>query len=191
MEHRTNCGKNLAKAWYIRTEQPDWNSIPSVSVNRQGQLKYPTKSSGRSTFGTSLGVTGLEQPGSALTASHTHSHDPVTRFPAYHFIGERAHHTRPRHTKRMADRDRSAVDIELRRIDSQTVAAVHNLHRKGFIQFPQIDVVDFQVMALEEFRCSEDRADSHLVRLTPAQFGAAFKVVLLITKKLLRLNRST
>ena len=53
-----------------------------------------------------------------------------------------SHHARAGHPERMADRNRSAVDVQLLRIDPQPVAAVDHLHGEGFVQFPQIDFGD-------------------------------------------------
>src|SRR4051812_42394488 len=69
------------------------------------------------------------------------------------------------HAVGMADRDRAAVDVDLVRIDAELVAAIDHLHRKGFVQFPEVDVVDAEAMTLQQPRHREYRADAHLVRL--------------------------
>ena len=50
----------------------------------------------------------------------------------------------PRHAVRVADGDRAAVDVQAVRRDAELVAAVEHLHREGFVQLPQVDVVDLQ-----------------------------------------------
>ncbi len=65
----------------------------------------------------------------------------------------------------MADRDRAAVDVEAVVRDAERVAAVDRLHREGFVEFPQPDVVDREVVTREQFGDREDGADAHLARL--------------------------
>ncbi len=63
----------------------------------------------------------------------------------------------------MADRDRATVDVQLVVIDAECVAAIDDLYREGFIELPQADVVDGQIVLLEQFRHGEYRADAHFV----------------------------
>jgi hypothetical protein len=49
----------------------------------------------------------------------------------------------------MSDRDCSAVHIQLVIWNAQFVTAVNNLHGKRLIQFPKIDVIHRQAVALQ------------------------------------------
>ena len=53
------------------------------------------------------------------------------------------------HAVRMTDCDRSAIDVELFRIDPELVAALDHLHRECLIQFPQVDIIDLKSVTLE------------------------------------------
>src|SRR5262249_11448011 len=61
--------------------------------------------------------------------------------------------------------NRASVDVELRLVNAQTVAAIDDLHGEGFVQLPEINVINLQPVALQQFRYGEDRADAHLVGL--------------------------
>src|SRR3954447_8826119 len=107
----------------------------------------------------------LEQACAALAAADAHRDDaPLGLAPAA-FLQDVAGETRAGHAEGMADRDRTAVDVVLLGIDAELVARIEALAGEGFIELPEIDVVDLQAMALQEFRHGVDRADAHLVRL--------------------------
>src|SRR5690606_5834756 len=69
--------------------------------------------------------------------------------------------------------DGTAIHIVLFRVDAEAVAAVEALARKGFIKFPEVDVVDLQAMTLEKTRNGENRADTHFIGLTAGDGEAA------------------
>src|SRR5688572_8807820 len=69
------------------------------------------------------------------------------------------------HAVRMPDRDRAAVDIQPLIRNTEAVAAVEHLHGEGFVELPQIDVLDAQAGALEELRHGKHGTDSHLIGL--------------------------
>ena len=73
----------------------------------------------------------------------------------------------------VADGDGAAVDVEFFHRDAQLVAAVDDLGSEGFVQFPQVDVVHGQAVALEQLRNGIDRADAHFVRLATGDAEAA------------------
>src|SRR5260370_23083442 len=75
----------------------------------------------------------------------------------------------------MAYRVRAAVDVELVRIDAESVSAINHLDRIGFVQLPQIDIVDFQAVSLQKPRYRNHRSDPHLVRLDARGHEAAEK----------------
>ena len=65
----------------------------------------------------------------------------------------------------MADRNRAAIDIELVHRNAQFVAAINHLHRKRFIELPQVNVADLQAESCQHLGNGVHRADAHLVRL--------------------------
>src|SRR5438552_11953938 len=107
----------------------------------------------------------FKQTRRAHAAADAHCHHAVFRFAPPALDQEVAREPCPGHAVGMTDGDRTAIDVELVRINAELVAAIDHLHRVGFIELPEINVVDLQVMALEEpwDRC--DRAYAHLVRL--------------------------
>src|SRR5579871_733242 len=60
---------------------------------------------------------GLEQACRPLAAADAHGHDAQFRLAPPHFVGKGADQARSRHAERMTDRHRSAVHVQLRRID--------------------------------------------------------------------------
>src|SRR5437867_731423 len=79
------------------------------------------------------------------------------------FLQDVAGETRAGHAEGMADRDRAAVDVVLLGVDAELVARIQALASEGFVQLPEIDVVDLEAMALQQFWHGVDRADAHLV----------------------------
>ena len=57
------------------------------------------------------------------------------------------------------------LTLSLSWVDAEPVAAVDHLHGEGFVQFPQVDVVDLQSVAFEQLGHGKHRADAHFVRL--------------------------
>src|SRR4051812_33488815 len=97
----------------------------------------------------------LEQTRGAHAAADAHGNNGVFRLAAAAFDQRVAGEARTRHAVGVADRNRAAVDIDLVRIDAELVAAIDHLHRKGFVQFPEVDVVDTEAVALEQPRHGE------------------------------------
>src|SRR5229473_7101488 len=81
----------------------------------------PRRRDGRTTLNRVLAVR-LEEPRGALAAADAHGHDAVARLAAEHLVGDGTDHARARHAEGMSDRDRTAVDVELLRIDPESVA---------------------------------------------------------------------
>src|SRR6185437_13125208 len=107
----------------------------------------------------------LEQTGAALATADAHGHHaPLGLAPAA-LLQDVAGEPRAGHAERMTDRDRAAIDVVLGRIDAEPVATVEALAGEGLVQFPDVDVVDLQALALEKLRHGEHRADAHLVGL--------------------------
>src|SRR5690349_22120123 len=75
--------------------------------------------------------------------------------------------SRSRHAVRMADGDRSAVDVKALVGYAQLVAAIDHLNGECLVELPQADVVDIHAGAREELRYGKDRSDAHFVGLAP------------------------
>ena len=73
----------------------------------------------------------------------------------------------------MADGNGAAVDVKTVVGNAEPVAAINDLHCKGFVQFPEADVVDLEIKAIQELGNRENRADAHLVRLCACHGHAA------------------
>ena len=73
----------------------------------------------------------------------------------------------------MANGNGAAVDVVLRRVDAEVIAAVETLAGEGFVELPQVDVVDAQARALEEAGDGEHGANTHFVRLAARDGEAA------------------
>ena len=66
---------------------------------------------------------------------------------------------------RMAHGDGAAIDVQAFIGNTQLVAAVKHLHGKGFVEFPQIDIVNLHARALQQPRDGKDRTNTHFIRL--------------------------
>src|SRR6185437_4272442 len=73
--------------------------------------------------------------------------------------------SRSRHAVRMADGDRSAVDVKALVRYAQLVAAIDHLDGERLVELPQADVVDVHPRPREELRYGKDRTDAHFVGL--------------------------
>src|SRR5260370_35437516 len=73
----------------------------------------------------------------------------------------------------MSDGDRAAVDVETLCGNTEPIAAVDDLHREGFVQFPEANVLDAQSRLGQELGHGEDRTDSHFVGLAAPDWKAA------------------
>src|SRR3954464_2024168 len=93
----------------------------------------------------------LEQARAALAAADAHRDDAPLRLAPAAFLQDVAGETRAGHAERMADRDRTAVNIVLLGIDAELVARIEALAGEGLVELPEIDVVDLQAMALQQF----------------------------------------
>src|SRR5467141_3091653 len=84
----------------------------------------------------------LEQRRRPHAAADAHGDDGTPDATAPPFDEDVAGHARSAHAKRMADRDRAAVNSETCLGDAEPVAAVEHLAGKRFVELPQIDIVD-------------------------------------------------
>src|SRR6267378_232274 len=107
----------------------------------------------------------LKQAGAALATADAHCHDAPLCLAPTALLQDVARKPRAGHPKGVADSDRAAVDIVLVRIDAKLVAGIEALTGKSLVELPNINIVDFQTMALQQLGHSEDWTDAHLVRL--------------------------
>src|SRR6476620_12782833 len=107
----------------------------------------------------------LEQSRAALAAADAHGDDAPLGLAATSLLQDVAGQSRAGHAEGVADRDRAAVDVVLLGIDAELVAGIETLAGKGLVELPDVDIVDLQAVALQQFRHGVDRAEAHLVRL--------------------------
>src|SRR5882672_6918501 len=105
----------------------------------------------------------LEQPRRPHAAADAHGDDGALGAAAPSFDQDVAGHARSAHAKRMADRDRAAVNIETFLGEAKAIAAVEHLAGKRFVELPQIDVVDIEALARQQLGNGKHRTDAHLV----------------------------
>src|SRR5215212_408590 len=105
----------------------------------------------------------LQKTGRAHPTADAHGDDRVFGLAASALDQSVTGQARAGHAIGMADRNRSAIDVELFWIDAELVAAIDHLHRECLIQLPKADIVDRQSMPLQKPGHSMDRTYSHLV----------------------------
>src|SRR5258706_15323824 len=107
----------------------------------------------------------FKQAGAALAAADAHRHHaPLGLAPAA-LLQDVAGEPRPGHPEGVADRDRAAVDVVLLGIDAELVTGIEALAGERLVELPNIDIVDFHALALQQLRHGVDRPDTHLIRL--------------------------
>src|SRR5260370_32359009 len=106
-----------------------------------------------------------EPPRAPRATGVAHCHNAPLCLGATAFLEDVARKPRAGHPERVADGDRAAVDVVLVGIDAKLVTGIEALAGKGLVELPNIDIVDFKTMALQQLRHRENRADAHLVRL--------------------------
>src|SRR5215469_6400305 len=109
-------------------------------------------------------VHSFKQSGRALASADAHGHYAIACFAARHLVGDSSYHAGTGHAERMANGDGSSVRIQLLRVQAEAITTVHHLHRKSFIQLPDINVAHFYAGALQQLGYSEHGTDSHLIR---------------------------
>src|SRR5581483_954353 len=119
-------------------------SIPNISVIAVFTICLLSGSVGCSS------VDDFEKARSAHAAADAHGDDSVFCLAATSLDQRVADQPRSGHAVGMADRDRSAVDVQFFRVDAELVAAVDDLDGECFVQLPEIDVADLESMTLEQ-----------------------------------------
>ena len=84
-----------------------------------------------------------------------------------------ATNARAGHALGIAYGDGAAVNVHLLGRDADPLHASERLAGEGLVQFPQIDVVGLEAVALQLARYGEDGTDAHLARLAAANRKAA------------------
>src|ERR1035437_8586972 len=82
----------------------------------------------------------LKQARRTHAAAHAHGHNDVSDSPSASLDQRMRCQAVTRHAIRMADGNGAAVDIEAVIGNSEPVAAIDHLHRKGFVQLPEPDI---------------------------------------------------
>src|ERR1700710_1537030 len=91
----------------------------------------------------------FEQACAALAATDTHGDDAPLGLAPTSLLQDVAGQPRAGHAERMADRNRTAIDVVLLGIDAKLVARIEALAGKGLIEFPEVDVADLEAMTLQ------------------------------------------
>src|SRR5262249_22212933 len=140
-------GEGEADGGRAHTQLPIIAKRIETAARREGDEQRPSRrlaASGeaarRPTTRASVLAVRLEEPRGALAAADAHRHHAVARLAPEQLVGDGANHARARHAERMADRDRAAVDVELRGIDAQAIAAVDHLRGEGLVELPHVDL---------------------------------------------------
>src|SRR3974390_1828564 len=106
----------------------------------------------------------LEQPGAPHSSSHAHRRDHPLRGTTASLEERMADEASPRDPEWVTERNGAAVHVETIGRDAESIATVDDLHRKGLIEFPKVDVVHAQAAAAKELRHGERWANAHFVR---------------------------
>src|SRR5215218_9174514 len=93
-----------------------------------------------------------EQACAPLAATDAHGDDAPFGLAPAAFLQDVAGKPRAGHAEGMTDGDRTAIDVVLLGIDAELVARIQTLAGEGLVQFPDVDVVDLEAMALQQLR---------------------------------------
>src|SRR5438034_1082537 len=104
----------------------------------------------------------FEETGRTHATADAHGHDHPAHTAATTFEQRVPDETATGHAVGVADRDATAVDVELVGIDLERVAAVDDLAGERLVQFPEADVLDREPGVREQLRHGGYRADAHL-----------------------------
>src|SRR5258706_8140910 len=92
----------------------------------------------------------FEHPGRALAAADAHRDDREATAAPAQLVQRGRRQLRTGATERMAERDRTAVDVDAIVGDAELALAVHRLRRERFVELEQLDVFDGEVMLREQ-----------------------------------------
>src|SRR5947199_8689669 len=86
-----------------------------------------------------------------------------------HCIKERREHTRTARTNRMAQRNRTTIDVHSLPVPTELFAIRECLRREGFIRFDEIELVDLLSGFLHEISHRADRSEEKIFRRSSAR----------------------
>ena len=108
------------------------------------EFRADTVLSGSTNLIRKRGLQDFENACSAHTATDAHRHANALGTTAFALDQGMAGQALTCDAVRMADGNGAAVDVEPVHGNAQLVGAIQHLHSKGFVEFPQINVVDAQ-----------------------------------------------
>src|SRR3546814_10387265 len=106
------------------------------------------------------------------SAADTHCHHDVPGATPFPLDQGMADHTRTGHAVGMRNRDGAAADVESFDGNTEAILAIEHLHRKGFVQFPEPDVIDAETETLSQLGKREHR-DRKSTRQNSSHYCAA------------------
>ena len=115
-----------------------------------------------------------KQPRHTLPCPNTHTRQQNLLLPPPTLAQPGANLPRARRAQRMTQRDRSAPNVQFRRVDLEHVGAVDGHGGEGFVDFDEVDVgLEVEVEFAEEFGDGEGGADAHYAGGDAGDGGAA------------------
>src|SRR5690606_11362939 len=111
-----------------------------------------------------LALSYFKQASSTHAASNTHRNDYIFYTAALTLDQGVANKARTGHTKGVTNGDTAAVHVQLGWVDFQLLLAINGLAGKGFVDFEQADIVDFQTRTIQQLGNGENRANAHFIR---------------------------
>ena len=106
----------------------------------------------------------LDQECDPLPAADAGRRNAVAAVAAIQFARERQRKANAGRAKRMADRDRAAIDVELVFVDVELARTGHHLCAKGLVDFEAIDIGELEARVSEQRPDRRSRPDTHDMR---------------------------
>src|SRR5205807_6244758 len=106
----------------------------------------------------------LQQQRDAHTATNAQCREPAFRLSPLHLIKQRRGNSRAGATYWMAQSDCAAVNIQTILIELKIAIAGNDLGRECFIEFDEIDVVQFQFLSIQNCPRCRHWANAHDLR---------------------------
>src|SRR5664279_2511150 len=107
----------------------------------------------------------LEDAGCAHAAAYTHGHHAVTSAAALQLARDGGGQLGSGASQGMAESDRSAIRVDLCRIQSAFLDDCQRLRRESLVQLEQVDVGELEPGQLQHFWNRKYRPESHLFGL--------------------------
>src|ERR1044071_908658 len=87
-------------------------------------------------------VSALDGHRHGVAAAEAERGQPTARVPALHLVEHRRQKARARLPDGVPERDRAAVDVDLRRVEPELADDGDGLHREGFVQLDEVNLVE-------------------------------------------------